>query len=92
MKLTLPIIIALALSGCTAHPPQTLDEKLAGLSSDERKEILRLACLNEAMQVGNGPHKHQVTLPGKQSFDDTVQTDHFQHICREMNENYPNKK
>lgn len=38
----------LALSACASEPSQTLEQKLQGKSADEKKEVLRLACLNEA--------------------------------------------
>ena len=49
MKNTLTLAITmLALSACALQPPKTLDQKLHGASTQERKEVLRLACLNEA--------------------------------------------
>lgn len=36
------------LGACSFPPPQTLDQKLTGKTGEDRKEILRLACLNEA--------------------------------------------
>ena len=49
MKKNLMIAIAvLALSACASQPPKTLDQKLQGVNTEERKEVLRLACLNEA--------------------------------------------
>lgn len=39
------------LAACASTPQQTLQEKLQGKSPAERKEILRLACLNEAEQT-----------------------------------------
>lgn len=41
-------IAALALSACASQPAKTLDQKLQGANREERKEVLRLACLNEA--------------------------------------------
>lgn len=38
----------LILSACASQPPQTLNEKLQGKSAEDQKEVLRLACLNEA--------------------------------------------
>lgn len=40
---------ALALSACASQPPKTLDQKLSeATDAADRKETLRLACLNEA--------------------------------------------
>ncbi|MFZ5932429.1 MAG: hypothetical protein ACOY15_14615 [Pseudomonadota bacterium] len=41
-------IAAFALSARASPPPKTLDQKLQGANTEERKEVLRLACLNEA--------------------------------------------
>ena len=42
-------VTALALSACASQPPQTLDQKLSeATDAADRKETLRLACLNEA--------------------------------------------
>lgn len=49
MKNSLMIVIAmLVLSACASQAPKTLDQKLQGVNTGERKEVLRLACLNEA--------------------------------------------
>jgi len=49
MKNSLMMAIAvLALSACASQPPKTLDQKLQVANTEERKEVLRLACLNEA--------------------------------------------
>lgn len=46
--------LTILLTACVDMPPQTLDQKLAGATSaKDRKEVLRLACLNEA-EVVNG--------------------------------------
>jgi len=50
MKKTILIAATiLALSACTSQPPQTLNQKLSEATTPaDRKETLRLACLNEA--------------------------------------------
>lgn len=48
MKTSIPLIAVLLLSACASTPPQTLDQKLTGKTGADRKETLRLACLNEA--------------------------------------------
>lgn len=48
-KMILGAIAMLALSACASQPPQSLDQKLAEAANPvDRKETLRLACLNEA--------------------------------------------
>lgn len=51
MKKLLLVSMFVGLAACTSTPQQTLQEKLQGKSPAERKEILRLACLNEAEQT-----------------------------------------
>jgi len=41
-------ITVLTLGACASQPPKSLDQKLHGANTEERKEVLRLACLNEA--------------------------------------------
>ncbi len=49
MKNSLMLAIAvIALGACASQPVKTLDEELQGANAAERKEVLRLACLNEA--------------------------------------------
>lgn len=47
---TTVIMVAWLLSACAMQstPPLTLNEKLEGKTPQERQEVLRLACLNEA--------------------------------------------
>lgn len=48
-KITTILVLALTVSACATNKPTlTLEEKLQGKSGAERKEVLRLACLNEA--------------------------------------------
>ncbi|MHC5536868.1 hypothetical protein ACYOEI_01180 [Singulisphaera rosea] len=42
------LTIILFTGACTSAPPQTLDQRLETVDASERKEILRVACLNEA--------------------------------------------
>lgn len=47
---SMPLMAILLLSACAVQSgsPQTLSEKLEGKTPQERQEVLRLACLNEA--------------------------------------------
>lgn len=48
-KFALIGVTLIALSACASQPPQTLDQKLSETTNAaDRKETLRLACLNEA--------------------------------------------
>lgn len=85
----LPMIIG--LSACVDQPTPTLEEKLAGKTPQERQEILRLACLNEAEDVGNPPRK--MTAANRPYVRrDTQQTHRLKDICREMTDNYEASK
>ncbi len=42
------VITMLALRACASQAPKTLDQKLQGVHTEERKELLRLTSLNEA--------------------------------------------
>lgn len=53
-KLIILGTVLVGLSACASYPPKTLDQKLAeATTSAERKETLRLACLNEAEWPAN---------------------------------------
>ncbi len=48
-KFVLIAVTLIALSACASQPPKTLDQKLSeATDAADRKETLRLACLNEA--------------------------------------------
>jgi hypothetical protein len=57
MKKLLLISMVMGLSACVSTPSPTLSEKLQGKSPAERKEILRLTCLNEAEQTIQRVHR-----------------------------------
>ena len=82
--------IASVISACASNTPQlTLDEKLQGKSPKERKEVLRLACLNEAewpiynssaYKSGNDKQRMRV----KNGYHPEVTE--MKSLCRKMNE------
>lgn len=84
--------LILVLSGCAAQAtitPQTLSEKLKGKTPQERQEILRVACLDEATwkiakqkSVRRGPH-HTSPAP----YDS--EASELKELCREMTDAYP---
>lgn len=80
----------LALSACASQPPQTLDQKLAEAPAPEdRKETLRLACLNEAEWPAslqkvrtNGRHGTQQ----RQRLKRTPEIREMKTLCRQMDD------
>lgn len=85
--LILPAI--LAISACANTPQLSLDEKLQNKSPEERKEVLRLACLNEAewpiynssaYKSGNDKQRMRV----KNGYHPEVTE--MKALCRKMNE------
>ncbi len=83
--------LGMMLAACTAQPEQTLSEKLEGKTPEERQEILRLACLNEAEHTGNKPRR-ATTGHRSHRHGDSVQTKRMKDICREMTDNYAQKE
>lgn len=81
---------ALALSACESQPPQTLDQKLAEASNPaDRKETLRLACLNEAewpaslhkMHAGGRRAAHE-----RMRAKETPEIREMKSLCRQMDD------
>ena len=83
MTLNMIVLAALALGACTSQPPPTLDEKLAGKTPGEKREVLRVACLNEAEHLGNET-KEIRTPHGVKLDQSTPQTRRLKEICRAM--------
>lgn len=95
--LLLPVAAALMLSACaqTNAPPQTLSEKLQGKTPEEKQEVLRLACLNEAeytTKIKKANYRRQYGSKRVHLVQDTDETWRMKMICREMNENYAQKE
>ena len=65
----------------------TLEEKLAGKSPAERKEILRVACLNEAEDLGNSDRDIR-TAHGVRLNAETAETHRLKDICRKISDEY----
>jgi hypothetical protein len=84
MKKYLPLIISIALAACDTSPRPTLEERLAGKSPEERREILRVACLNEAEHFTHPSGKVIRTVHGVKSDHETEQTRNLKVVCREM--------
>lgn len=89
-------MIALALGillfGCgQPATPQTLEERLAGKTPEEKQEMLRLACLNEAefsTKVKKSQYAQRYGAKRSHLLPDTEETWHLKMLCREMTANY----
>lgn len=79
------ILLPLLLATCAASPPKPLTEQLAGKSPEDRQEILRLACLNEA-EYATREHAARVRpfSMKHRHISDTRETRRLKAICREM--------
>lgn len=81
MKKILLASMLAGLAACASSPQQSLSEKLQGKSAVERKEILRLACLNEAEHVS--PHKPLPYVRGYSHPYNKTESE-LKSLCREM--------
>lgn len=84
-------LLTLALTACTAQPKQTLSEKLSDAkTAEEKQEVLRLACLNEAeWSEDQKKKKHRLHRHHFNSYlNSTEETRRLKTLCREMTENY----
>jgi len=81
---------ALALSACASQPPKSLDQKLAeATDAADRKETLRLACLNEAewpasLQKVRTTGRHGVQQ--RQRLKRSPEITEMKTLCRQMDE------
>lgn len=83
------VLLPLLLVACATEPPKPLAEQLSGKTPEEKQEVLRLACLNEAeystiefkkkLHPASARHRH---------ISDTPETTRLKSICREMTDNY----
>ncbi len=92
-KIITILALALTVSACAANTPKlTLDQQLQDKSVEERKEVLRLACLNEAEWSSKKDmkkhrlHRHRFN----QYLNTTEETRRLKALCREMSDNYSN--
>ena len=83
-------VTALALSACASQPPKTLDQKLAeATDTADRKETLRLACLNEAewpasLQKVRTTGRHGTQQ--RQRLKRTPEIREMKALCRQMDD------
>ncbi len=81
---------ALALSACASQPPKTLDQKLSeATDAADRKETLRLACLNEAewpasLQKVRTTGRHGVQQ--RQRLKRSPEITEMKTLCRQMDD------
>lgn len=91
MKRTLLIVTAmLSLSACASQPTQTLDQKLSEATAPaDRKETLRLACLNEAEWPASLQKVHATGRHGiqqRQKLKRTLEITEMKSLCRQMDD------
>lgn len=90
-KITI-MMLAVMLSACASgQPPQTLSEKLSDAkTAEEKQEVLRLACLNEAeWSEDQKKKKHRLHRHHFNNYlNSTEETRRLKTLCREMTENY----
>lgn len=78
----------LTTGACSPTPPSTLEEQLSGKTPAEKQEILRLACLNKAEDLGNSDSAIR-TVHGVKPSQDTAETHRLKDICRGISQIYP---
>lgn len=95
-KTIITLALAVLLSACAqTAPPQTLSEKLEGKTPEEKQEVLRLACLNEAeysVDKKKAEHRRRYGSKRIQHVRDTEETRRLKTLCREMTDNYAQKE
>jgi hypothetical protein len=91
MKKTIMIsALLIGLSACASQAPQTLDQKLAEATTPaDRKETLRLACLNEAewpasLQKVRTSGRHGTQQ--RQRLKRTPEITEMKSLCRQMDD------
>ncbi len=89
-KITTILALALTVSACATNTPKlTLDEKLQGKSGEERQEVLRLACLNEAeWPIYNSSKYKQGNVKQRMRIKNgyNPEVSEMKSLCRKMNE------
>jgi hypothetical protein len=89
-KFALIAVTLIALSACASQPPKSLDQKLAeATDAADRKETLRLACLNEAewpasLQKVRTTGRHGVQQ--RQRLKRSPEITEMKTLCRQMDD------
>lgn len=85
--LMLPLIL---LAACDSQPPMTLDQRLAESSTlADRKETLRLACLNEAEWPATQTKRRSVGRRGAHALmraKNAPEIQEMKSLCRQMDD------
>lgn len=77
--------ILVLLTACTSVPPKTLDQKLSEVQSPaDRKEVLRLACLNEAEVVNGKAYPFKAPTRGHSVPRTPQEVYKAKSLCRKM--------
>lgn len=89
-KLISVVVLSLLTTACATEPPKPLTEQLTGKSAEEKQEILRLACLNEAeYSTKEQKKKLRPYSTRHRHISDTSETSRLKTLCREMTDEYP---
>lgn len=88
IALILPLIL---LAACESQPSQTLDQKLAEATAPaDRKETLRLACLNEAewpvTSTKNPYHGRHASYRRMEQLQRNPEVREMKSLCRQMDD------
>lgn len=83
--------VLIGLSACTSEPPKTLNQKLAEAPAPaDRKETLRLACLNEAEWPVRSTKNHYTGRHASQRRQEQIQRNpevkEMKALCRKMDD------
>ncbi len=88
--------LAALLSACgQSLPAKSLSEKLQGKTPEEKQEVLRLACLNEAeytTRLKKANYQRRYGSRRSQMIADTDETWRLKILCREMTDTYTQKE
>lgn len=95
-KRGIAVVLLGLLSACASNQPtQTLSQKLEGKTPEQRREVLRLACLNEAeysTDLSKARYRRQYGSKRIEQVRDTKDTAELKTLCREMTDSYAGEK
>ena len=90
MKKTICVaLLSLLVGACATQTQKPLAEQLAGKTGEEKKETLRLACLNEAeYSTKKRKERHPSSHRSQYHMGYTSETSRLKTLCREMADNF----